>query len=106
MEKTLQSPTALATHLSCGHFTQLERQRRAGTLSIEFHKDPRLEGLQVRGLRHEAEYVERLRQSGRSINDLTESRNPDDTLTAMREGHGAIIQAPLANAAFFGIADV
>jgi uncharacterized protein len=100
------TPSALASHLSCGHYTQLERQRRAGTLKIEFPADPRLETLQQRGFLHEAEYVEQLRAAGRSIKDLTKSRDPADTIAAMREGHGAIVQAPIANDLFFGIADV
>src|SRR6185436_14000533 len=55
---------------------------------------------------HEAAYITRLRDAGRTIKDLTDSRNPEDTLAAMREGYGAIVQAPLGNDAFFGIADV
>ena len=100
------TPSALAGHLSCAHLTQLERQRRAGTLQIEFPADPRLEGLQQRGFRHEAEYVERLRAEGRRIHDLTETRDPAATIAAMRAGHDVIVQAPLANDVFFGIADV
>jgi uncharacterized protein len=100
------SPTALAAHLSCPHLTQLERQRRAGTLSITFPKDPRVEALQERGRQHEAAYIARLRADGRSVHDLTDSRDPSRTLAAMREGYGAIVQAPLGNDVFFGIADV
>jgi uncharacterized protein len=106
MKAHRQSPTALAAHLSCSHLTQLERQRRAGDLKIDFRADPRLEGLQERGRRHEAAYIIRLKDAGRTIKDLTESRNPEDTLAAMREGYGAIVQAPVGNDAFFGIADV
>ena len=99
MKTSRLSPTALAAHLSCSHLTQLERQRRAGDLKIDFKADPRLEALQERGRRHEAAYVARLRHEGRTIKDLTESRNPEDTLAAMREGFGAIVQAPLGNEA-------
>ena len=106
MPAKLLTPSALASHLSCGHYTQLERQRRAGTLKIEFPADPRLEALQKRGYLHEAEYVKRLGDEGRSIKDLKDSKNPADTITAMREGYGAIVQAPMANDLFFGIADV
>ena len=100
------SPSAVAAHLSCGHLTQLERKRREGTLRIEFATDPRLEALQERGLRHEAEYVARLRAEGRSVQDLRATKDPSATLAAMREGVGAIVQAPLANVQFSGIADV
>jgi predicted RecB family nuclease len=100
------SPTALASHLSCAHLTQLERQRGAGTLSITFLKDPRVEALQERGRQHEAAYIARLRDEGRTVHDLTESRDPSRTLAAMKAGYGAIVQAPLGNDVFFGIADV
>src|SRR5512138_1173360 len=106
MTSKLMTPSALAGHLSCAHFTQLERQRRAGTLHIEFPADPRLEALQQRGFRHEADYVERLRAEGRRIHDLTETRDPAATIAAMRAGYDAIIQAPIASEIFFGIADV
>jgi predicted RecB family nuclease len=102
----IHSPTALANHLSCVHVTQLERQRRAGNLKIEFRADPRVEGLRERGRQHEAAYIERLKAAGRTVSDLTDSRNPADTLAAMRAGHGAIVQAPLEGNGFFGIADV
>ncbi len=100
------SPTAVATHLSCPHLTQLERQRRAGTLVVEFRADPRVEALQERGRQHEAEYVRRLGVAGLTIHDLTDHRDPAATLEAMRAGYGAIVQAPLAGDGFFGIADV
>lgn len=100
------SPTAVASHLSCAHLTQLERQRRAGTLVVEFRADPRVEAMQARGLQHEAAHVDRLRASGRTVLDLKDQRDPNATLAAMRAGHGAILQAPLAGEGFFGIADV
>ena len=102
----LQSPSALATHLSCHHYTQLERQRRAGTLTVQFRTDPRIEALQVRGQQHEGRYVERLKAGGRSTHDLTGVRDVAATVDAMRSGFGAIVQAPLQNDRFFGIADV
>jgi predicted RecB family nuclease len=100
------SPTALAAHLSCAHVTQLERQRRAGTLHVEFRADPRLKGLQERGLQHELAYVGSLKERGRTIHDLTGQRDPAVTAAAMRAGHGVIVQAPLGGGGFFGIADV
>ncbi|MFZ3323726.1 MAG: TM0106 family RecB-like putative nuclease [Usitatibacter sp.] len=100
------SPTDFAAHLACAHLTQLEQQRRAGTLSIAFPTDPRLEALQVRGRLLEAAYIEKLRSQGRVIHDLRETRDPAATIAAMREGVEVIVQAPLANGKFFGIADV
>ncbi|HEX5767195.1 MAG TPA: hypothetical protein VFX94_03090, partial [Burkholderiales bacterium] len=102
----LFTPTQLSAHLACAHYTQLERKRRAGELDVEFTPDPRLEALWTRGAEHERAYVERLRQAGSSIVDLRERRDPQATLAAMREGAQVIVQAPLGNEHFFGIADV
>jgi uncharacterized protein len=105
-ERKLLTPTQLSTHLACAHYTQLERKRRAGELKVEFIADPRLEAMQIRGVEHERAYIERLRHAGASIVDLRESRDPLYTLAAMREGAQVIVQAPLGNEQFFGIADV
>lgn len=102
----LLTPTQLSTHLACAHYTQLERRRRAGELAVEFMPDPRLEAMRARGAEHERTYIERLRQAGSSIVDLKERKDSLATLAAMREGAQVIVQAPLGNDDFFGIADV
>ena len=99
------SPTQLSTHLACAHYTQLERKRRAGELAVEFMPDPRLEAMRSRGEQHERAYIERLGRT-RSIIDLRGGRDPQATLAAMRDGAQVIVQAPLGNEYFFGIADV
>lgn len=98
--------TSLAAHLACVHLTQLERQRRAGSLQVEFVPDPRLEAMRERGREHEAAYVEALRAQGRDVCDLRSGRDPAATVEAMKRGYGAIVQAPLQSATLFGIADV
>ena len=40
------------------------------------------------------------------VTDLRESRDPAATLAAMREGVQVIVQAPLGDDVFFGVADV
>jgi uncharacterized protein len=100
------SPTQLAGHLACRHLTQLERRRRAGEIDVPFNADPRLVAMRERGLQHERAYVERLRNEGRTIVDLTGIKDPAATLAAVREGAGAIVQAPLGNETFRGVADV
>jgi len=102
----LLSATQLSTHLACAHYTQLERKRRAGELAVEFVPDPRLAAMGERGAEHERVYIERLRQARSNIVDLRERQDPRATLAAMREGAQAIVQAPLANDHFSGIADV
>lgn len=100
------TPTQLAAHLACPHLTQLERQRREGSLQIDFSPDPRLEALRERGLQHEQAYVETLRRDGRSVCDLRDERDPAVTCRAMERGFDVIVQATLRNDAFSGIADV
>jgi uncharacterized protein len=98
------TPTQLSTHLACAHYTQLERKRRAGELKIEFVPDPGLEALRRRGEEHERAYIERLGHA--KVTDLRESKDLGATLAAMGKGVQAIVQAPLGNEVFFGIADV
>jgi len=99
------TPTEIAGHLACQHLTQLESLRRGGKLDIKFLPDPRLDTMVARGKQHEKDYVDRLRKTGRSICDLSNSEDPAATLAAMQQGHGAIIQAPLGNDSFRGRAD-
>jgi predicted RecB family nuclease len=100
------TPTALASHPSCPHLTQLDRLVKSGALKLEFRTDPRVEALQMRGDQHEAAYIALLESQGRKVDTLKGSKNPADTLAAMKAGHDAIVQAPLGNDEFFGIADV
>jgi predicted RecB family nuclease len=100
------TPTQLAGHLCCPHLTQLERQRREGLLTIEFKPDPRLDALRARGRQHEQAYVDRLGREGRTTRDLRDERDPNVTLRAMKSGVDVIVQAPLGNDVFRGIADV
>lgn len=105
-EPRLISPTDVAHHLACQHRTQLERQRRAGELLVAFTPDARLEAMVQRGQEHERAYIARLRAAGLQVFDLTGSRDPAGTLVAMRAGADVLVQAPLGNGTFFGIADV
>ncbi|MCW5631928.1 MAG: TM0106 family RecB-like putative nuclease [Rubrivivax sp.] len=100
------TPTLLAGHLACRHLTQLERQRRAGTLTVEYRADPRLDALIERGRRHEDAYVEALRREGRRILDLRGLHDVALTRQAMDAGYDAIVQAPLSNDEFIGTVDV
>ena len=100
------TPTQLASHLACAHLTQLDRQRREGSLKIEFKADPRLDALRERGRLHEEGYVDSLRRAGHTVCDLRDSRSAAATLTAMQAGFDVIVQATLSNDVFSGIADV
>lgn len=60
--------------------------------------------MRVRGEQHERAYVDGKGRAG--LTDLRDNKDPRATLAAMREGAAVIVQAPLANGDFFGIADV
>jgi predicted RecB family nuclease len=100
------TPTQLSSHLACPHYTQLERGRREGRIKVEFAPDAKLEALRERGLQHEAAYVDALKREGRSICDLRNERDPAATGRAMEAGYDAILQAPLGDEVFSGVADV
>ncbi|HEX5050644.1 MAG TPA: TM0106 family RecB-like putative nuclease [Planctomycetota bacterium] len=100
------TPTDVAHHLACAHRTQLERRVREGTRSVAFAPDARLQAMRIRGAEHERAYVERQRASGKRIVDLSQTRDPAATIAAMRTGADLLVQAPLGNDTFFGIADV
>jgi uncharacterized protein len=73
---------------------------------VKFRADPRLEALFERGKRHEDTYVDSLRGAGLSICDLREHKDPAATRLAIEAGYDVIVQAPLSNGVFNGIADV
>lgn len=100
------APTDVAHHLACQHRTQLERKRLAGELGEVFRPDARLEAMKQRGQEHERTYIDTLRAQGLQVADLSDSRDPAATRAAMHAGVDVIVQAPLGNDTFFGIADV
>src|SRR5436190_3276577 len=105
-ERRTLTPTDVAHHLACQHRTQLERERRAGTLKVDFAPDARLEAMRIHGAHHEQQYIESLHATGKRVVDLRHTKDPAATLAAMRMGADAIVQAPLGSPTFFGIADV
>lgn len=100
------APTDVAHHLACQHRTQLERKRLAGELREVFRPDARLEAMKQRGEEHERAYIDTLRAQGLQVADLSASRDPAATRVAMHAGVDVIVQAPLGDDTFFGIADV
>jgi len=110
-DQLLLSASDLSAHLGCGHRTQLERRSAAGELSPPSWQDPLVEVLRVRGDAHERAYLAHLAATeGRDAVDLR-GQSLDDTglaatRDAMQRGVGAIVQAPLVDGRFRGIADV
>jgi uncharacterized protein len=104
------SATDLAHHLSCRHLTTLERAATARELEPPRWRDPALEVLEARGLRHERAYLEHLRAQGAQVIDLRDSSTAGDaaerTRAALRSGVDVIAQATLEHQGWLGRADV
>ena len=60
-------PTALSAFSSCAHLAQLERRVRAGELKRPVFDDPHADYSGARAKQHGAAYLERLKETGRSI---------------------------------------
>lgn len=105
------SATDLAGHLGCQHLTRLEQLKAQRKLEPPSWHDPMLEVLRARGEAHEAAYLDYLRDE-QGIDAVSLNGQPLDeagleaTRAATEAGAGAIVQAPLVDGRFRGIADV
>lgn len=106
------SPTDLTKHVACPHITTLDLQAlgaRAGDLGATAADDA-LNLVFAKGLAHEADYLEALRDQGLSIIEI-EGFGSDRasaeaaTLQAMRQGVDVIYQATLFDGEWIGHAD-
>lgn len=104
------SASDLVGHLNCRHLTALDLGVAQGTLAKPKHWDPLLEILQERGRRHEAEFIDHLRDQGFSAVAIP---GVDITLDAVAKTHKAmvdgaqvIIQAALQHGRWSGRADI
>ena len=107
------SATDIANHLACAHLTQLDRGAAEGRIAAPQWRDPSLELLRERGVRHERAYVAHLKGSGVDVVELAAEDGAapaapaaDRVLAAMRAGAGAIVQAPLGSGRWVGRADL
>lgn len=104
------SPTDLSNFLSCRHRNVLELSASQGLLKKPVRSDPLIETLVELGLRHEREYVKKLRDSGKRVVDLTDYQAPSismrRTIEAMRDGAEVIVQGGLGNERWFGFPDI
>jgi uncharacterized protein len=65
------SPTDLARFLACRHTATLELEAARGLRQRPHYNDPLVDLLRERGQQHEGRYVEQLRATGGSVEDLT-----------------------------------
>jgi uncharacterized protein len=110
LEQIRLSATDLSNHLACGHLTSLDLSVARGKHTAPEWNSPDLVVIQQLGLRHEAAYLQFLRDKGLSFADLREikdeSRALAETLAAMERGVEVIAQGSLAAGRWFGRPDV
>jgi hypothetical protein len=109
------SATDLVGFLACDHLSSLELGRIEGRWERPHRRDdPTIALIQEKGDLHEAAYLARLRDEGRSVVEITtgDLRTPDDlraaqteTLEAMRDGADVVFQATFFDGRWRGHAD-
>lgn len=104
------SASDLVGHLNCRHLTALDMEVAEGALAKPKHWDPLLEILQERGRRHEAAFVDHLRDLGLTAVAIPGVDITPDTVAstrkAMEEGAQIIVQAALHHERWSGRADI
>lgn len=104
------SASDLAGYLNCKHLTALDLDVAEGALSAPKSWDPLLEILRERGRRHEAAFVEHLREQGFSTVEIAgvdvTAEVVNRTREAMAAGEQVIIQAALQHGRWWGRADI
>jgi uncharacterized protein len=104
------SASDLVGHLDCHHLTALDAAVARGNLNKPKIWDPVLQTLVERGLAHERQYVETLKQSGLSVVEIAgggiNASQVDGTFEAMRSGADVIVQGALLQGAWSGRADI
>ncbi len=114
-DRLILSPTDLTGHLACWHLTQLELSAVRGERERPDREDPELDVLTRRGIEHEDEYLQQVKDSGRSVVEIELARDEwspdglaaaqDRTLDAMRSGTDVIFQATFFDGTWMGLAD-
>jgi uncharacterized protein len=104
------SATDLANHLACHHLSRLDRDAAQGRLKPPDYFDPDAAILRERGEEHEAAFLGHLEKQGlrlaRPAGDRQDESGLARTLSAMRDGADAIVQATLVDGDWSGRADV
>ena len=99
----------LASHLACGHLTELDRGVAEGRLAAPAWRDPGLELLRERGFAHERAYVAHLRARGLQVVDLADVEGGsarERTRRALEAGAEVVVQAALERGRWGGRADL
>lgn len=105
------SASDLVGHLDCHHLTALDSAVARGEAEKPRPWDPLLQILLERGLVHERQYVEHLRQSGYTVVEIEgtggiDQSRVDATLEAMRAGAAIIVQGAFQRDRWAGRTDI
>src|SRR5439155_18288 len=105
------SASDLVGHIDCHHLTTLDLAVARGQLEKPKPYDPLLQILAERGLAHERQYVDHLKQAGLTVVEIESSGGIDQaridrTLEAMRAGAAVIVQGAFAHDGWSGRTDV
>jgi len=102
-------PTDLTKHLACAHLTSLDLLAAQGRLDPPGQVDEALELVFRLGLDHEKAYLQRLKDSGRSVVEIPDDRQVSVRVSltdeALRSGADVIYQATFLHAGRRGHAD-
>ena len=105
------SASDLVGHVDCHHLTTLDVAVARGQLEKPKPYDPLLQILAERGLAHERQYVDHLRQAGFTVVEIEGSggidqARVDKTLEAMRAGAAIIVQGAFIHDGWSGRTDI
>lgn len=105
------SASDLVGHVDCHHLTALDVSAARGQLEKPKPWDPLLQILAERGLAHEQQYVEHLRQAGFPVVEIDgaggiDQARVDQTLAAMRAGAPIIVQGAFIHDSWAGRTDI
>ena len=108
--KVRLAATDVSNHLACHHLTTLELSAARGERARPAWEAPDLAVIRELGLRHEAAYLESLRQGGLEVVSLAgegdETKIVEETKRAMERGVEVIAQGALSDGRWFGRPDV
>src|SRR5262249_7859262 len=109
--QVLLSPSDLSGYLACPHLTSLELRVGRGELVRPVLVNEQAELMFRKGREHEAAYLQRLKDEGKTVvevslePDLDWERAASETVEAMRAGVEVVYQAVLVADRWRGVAD-
>ncbi len=108
--RPMASATDIANFLACRHLLTLQRAQTAGTIKQPYAPDRGVELLQELGNRHEKGFLERLRDQGLRIAEISTaapwSEATTETIEAIRSGIDVVYQATFQDGDWRGRSDL